>query len=247
MLVQTRTDRLRLFTQHDHGLTCGDLVHAWTAGPLRDPAPSWMVLAHALHDMAWVDEDVAPRLNPATAAPHDFVDMPLAPKIAMYARGVDEVERIEPRVAVLNSLHYQSFVPAKEAPDFHAAEEARREQLRDRLQISGAAWQAVLDAYPLLRATDRLSLWICLAAPGAREDRVPSWLPPWLPVGDDRYALGWRDADTVTMDPLPFDRPVELHLPWRDLDATTFATAEDLAAAWDAAERGVWTVRIVGA
>ena len=245
MLVQTRADRLRLFTQHDHGLTCGDLVRAWTDAPLRAPAPSWMVLAHAVHDLAWVDEDRRPRWNPRTGRPHDFVDLPLALKVPMYARGIDDVARIEPRAGVLDSLHFQSFVPGRDAPDFHAAEEARREALRDDLGVDDATWATVVDAYPLLRATDRLSLWICLSAPGALEDHIPSWLPPELPVAGRTYRLGWRDTSTVTMSPLPFDEAVEVRLPWRDLDATSFASTEDLGAAWDGADRGVWTVRIV--
>lgn len=138
MIVQARTDGLRLVRQHDHALAAGELAHAWrrtAAGPL----PFRLVAAVGLHDVAWRELDRRPRLDPETGRPHAFDTYPLGPKLRAYAAGLDEMEEVDPWIGLLGSLHYSSFVDEEAAPRFLAAERDRRERLKARLRERRAA------------------------------------------------------------------------------------------------------------
>lgn len=132
MIVQPRSDRLRLVRQHDHALAAGELAHAWR--PDSGPLPFRLVAAVGLHDVAWRELDDRPRLDPETGRPHAFDTYPLGPKLRAYAAGIDEMEAVDPWIGLLGSLHYASFLDGGAARRFLASERERRERLRAKLR-----------------------------------------------------------------------------------------------------------------
>jgi len=246
MLVQRRDTELLVFTQHDHGISCGELLRRWSA-PGPPPERRHLVeLATALHDIAWTGEDATPRFNPQTGQPYDFTDLPVEMKAAFYKEGIDISERTHPYVGLLQSLHYGPFMPEDQAPGFRASEEARQGRLRKRLEDEGFDLSGVAADLATLRGIDVLSLYLCVAQPGSRPDTIPRWLPPRFDVWGQDYALVWNGEAEVRIDPFPFKSEWLLTVPHRRLAAYRFESAEALESMWGSAPNTLWTLRITG-
>lgn len=249
MLVQYRHDgRLRLFRQHHHALVSGELAAAWR-GISREPAslPFDVVLATALHDVAWRKLDREPRLNPETGRPFAFHEYPLEEKLAAYRRGLDEVARIHPYAALLGSLHYASFPDARSAEEFQVAEMKRRAALERELEI-GPEERSVVDGHlAFLQLFDSLSIFLCLTPPSASTEEQPAWVEGArhlkVPAGGT-FHLTWADDEVVHVDPFPFRETLELRLPYRELGEGLFGSPRELRRAWKEALEGVWWISI---
>lgn len=250
MLVQVRHDgRLRLFRQHDHAVLSGHLAAAWV-GTGRSPAPLdfGLVLAVALHDLAWVELDEMPELDRSADRPFPFHALSNERKIPAYRKGLDRMERLHPYGALLGSLHYTSFVEGDAevggADSFLAAERRRRTELEERLGLDGEE-----DPIPVrrdldyLQTFDRLSLFICLAPPSASEAARPAWLGAArhleIPGGDSLH-LDWRDDEVLHVHPFPFRGALDLRLPYRELSPGPYRDQEELVSAWSSAPESWW-------
>ena len=151
MIIQHRASSIRLFGQHEHGLVSGVMAHHWVKNGRLTPE---CIMAVALHDYAWVDEDACAQGSP-DGTPRDFLTLPTADKVALYRTGIDALERIHPYSALMVSHHYSPFVVADEPTDFRGTERARRDRLGEALGVDpeGDAVRADLD---LLRLLDRV-------------------------------------------------------------------------------------------
>lgn len=248
MLIQPRGPRARYFTQHDHGIFTGQLAHAWDLD-----LPMESVLTNTLHDLAWEpldDLSTGPiPFDPARGALHDFITLPKADKMALYAAGLDALERVHPYAGLLISLHYSVFFPRD--PDtarYHAREDARRARLSATLGLSGDDDPDLQRDYAWLKFFDVVSLYACLAQPGADEGACPRWLGPSYTVEGRHYTFSWDGPDTLVID--PFDArghaPILARIPYRELDARPFADAEALRRAWLDAPVQVWELTARG-
>ncbi|MBL6458370.1 DUF3891 family protein [Belnapia sp. T6] len=165
-----------LISQPSHALLSGQMMAAWGAhGFARpDPAPE-VILAAEQHDLAWLDWETAPTLDPETGLPHPFTSLGPAVHAPMWARGV-EIARAAWGLwpALLISLHgtrvYTEYMdPERLPPEDHAAID-RNAAKEAALQ---ADWMARLGADPvqvrrnhdLVGVTDALSLALCFAEP----------------------------------------------------------------------------------
>lgn len=246
MLVQHRHDgRLRLFRQHDHALVSGELAAAWRGLDREpEPLPFAVVLATALHDLAWLKLDGEPRLDPETGRPFAFHEFPLEEKLEAYRRGLDGVDRIHPYAALLGSLHYTSFPDVAAAEEFVLSEERRRRELQSRLRLAAEDEWLLGRQLGFLRLFDTLSIFLCLAPPSASLEGQPSWVngARHLDVpGGGAFHLTWVDDEVVHADPFPFHDTLELRLPYRELPPGPFEGQEALRRAWeDAPERVCW-------
>lgn len=245
MLVQPRGDTVRLFTQHDHGLMCGDLAHAWRMAPWPDGPPRWIVQAAALHDLAWTDRDAAPRWCAETGGVESFTDLRPHERGELYAAGLDRVEAIEPAAAVVCSLHYSAFVPDDQGA-FAAGEAARRARLAHTTGLS-AERDEVTSGLELVRALDLLSLAMCLTAPGSDEGSAPTWVHRPARVGGREIVARFVADDVVVLDPFPLVGSVELRIPFRDVSTGATRDAARLADAWRDAAPNRWHLRVTGA
>lgn len=253
MLVQPRGDRLRLIRQHDHALVAGELAAAWRGpGGGTGRLPFRTVLATALHDLAWRGLDEAPRLDPDTGRPFAFHDHPLDEKLAAYRRGVDRMEAISPWIGLAGSLHFASFLEGGEAEGFLVAEGERQARLADRLRDRAGEGaddpvEGVRGALAWLKTFDALSIRLCLTPPAVPDAELPPWLDRDAPVeapDGTPMELAWRDGGAAEIVPWPFDRPLALEIPFRDLPERSYPDAESLERAWEAADEGTWTVEL---
>lgn len=253
MLVQARRDRLRLVRQHDHALAAGALASAWRGsgeGPTRRPHRT--VLATGLHDLAWRELDERPRWNPETGRPFAFHEHPLDEKLAAYRRGLDRMEAISPWIGLAGSLHYASFLGAEEAAGFLADEDERQERLAGRLRNRAPEGcddpvEEVRRELRWLKTFDGLSIRLCLTPPAVPDGELPPWLErgeaPEAPDGTS-IGLDWEGPAAVRVHPWPFDRPLALEVPVRDLSARRYPDAASLRRAWEESDEATWTLEL---
>lgn len=221
MLVQPRADALRLVRQHDHGLVAGALAGGWRAPPCPSGLPWTTVVAASLHDVAWQEEDRAPRLDPTTGRPHDFLTLPDEARERMR-EGLGRLEEIDPTVGALVREHHEA--------------------LRENRDPTGeAAW---------VRFADVLSLHVCLTAPGGDPSALPGWLGPGAfvpPGGGATLATTWLEPSLLRFEPFPFaGRELRLEIPFRDLPRRRYLDPADLRRAWESSVEDSLTLRVVG-
>ncbi len=238
MIVQRRGPGLRLIEQHDHGLIAGEMAFAWREAEGSPEVSEILVTATALHDLGWRRLDRVPRWSAETRGAVDFAEYRPGPKFRAAARGVEEVEELDPYAAMLVSMHYASFVGA---PRWFVEEQtARQEQLADEVDDDLPDPDAVETDLRLLRLFDVLSLYLCITPPGASPEGRPAWLGDQfeVPGWEDLLTARWISDTALALDPWPFgEEPVALEVPHRDLERSTFDDEDDLARAWRAAPR----------
>lgn len=260
VIVQPRSEGLRLIRQHDHALAAGELAHAWTTG--SGALPFRLVAAVGLHDVAWRELDRRPSRDPATGRPHAFDAHPLEPKLRAYAAGIDDMEAVDPWIGLLGSLHYSSFLDDGRAGGFLDAERRRRERLVERLrerptvagpdgpgQGAGDPGSRLRRHLGWLKFFDGLSLRLCLAPPGVPDGALPPWLEREEPLASPagrRVAPRWEGEGRVELEAAPLATPVDLELPVRDLPRKSYPDEAGLRRAWSEAPVRVWRLRVVG-
>ncbi len=246
MLVRpTHHSRVECLIQRHHALLSGMLANAWAKSHIHP----LLVAAITQHDAPWRKPDAAPTFNPDSGLPYDFVDYPPDDKIDFYRDGLDELERVDPYIAYMVSLHYTTFSGTRDHEAFTRSERERRERLESRLApalVSGAE-----KALEWLKFFDVFSLHLCLTGP----ETVASSIPPWLddadawsasPDGTD-LQLRWAEETTLQVAPWPFDKAVlSFDLHYRDLGGRVDSAAE-FDRAWEEAEPGRRTVELTPA
>lgn len=249
MLVQQRADgRLRLFRQHHHALVSGELAAAWV-GPAREaaPLPFGLILASAMHDLAWIPLDARPRLDPETGLPVSFHRFPVREKVRAYGRGLDRLCALHPYAGLLGSLHYASFPDVAGEEAFQAAERDRRRRLRRALELGTRDEPRVERDLAFLRLFDGLSIFLCLAPPSADGEARPGWVEAArhaeVPEGGTVH-FTWVDDEVVHADPFPFRDRLELRLPYRELEPGPFGGQEELERAWETASETAWWLEV---
>lgn len=254
MLVQRRTDCLRLFAQHVHGWMSGRLAHEWRGLEGGGEAlPYSLVVATGLHDLSWREADRRPLLNRATGQPHDFIDFPSQERLRVYEAGLDALTEVDPFCARLVSLHYCTIPGMEVHTVFQESERVRRQALA-RGSVSGSedggpdgSDEALAEPLAYLKLFDVLSLFIGLTPPAADRSQVPDWLDPGVAgqaPGGRRFSLTWRDGG-LAFAPFPFRAPFEMSVTYRRLERTHFETQDQLDRAWQAAAEQTWTVAVL--
>jgi hypothetical protein len=247
VLVQDRSEGWRLIRQHDHAVASGELAHAWR-GPGGGEALSFeLVLATALHDIAWQELDGEPWFPAAGSRPHDFLDHPHDPKIRAYGRGIGRAAEIHPYAGYLGSLHYTSFPGMERLEAFQVRERKRRGVLARTFDLPPEESPSVQRDLAYLRLFDNLSLFLCLTPPSACGASRPGWLDPESfarsPDGT-RFRVEWRGDEDLVLDPFPFREGARVEIPYRDLRRGRLSDGETLRRAWRGAEDAVWRVSL---
>ena len=162
MIAVPEGSTLRLITQPDHARFAAELMKLWRAGGLPEhPRREELLFAVREHDNGWNETDAAPRVNPATARPATFLDLPTGPRIALWERGVERFAGSHPYAALLivqHSLAIHDNRPGGEWEEFRAAMVERSETLRE---TAGASPAACESDYRWLDLADFLSLAVC--------------------------------------------------------------------------------------
>ena len=179
-----------------------------------------MVVAAALHDAPWREEDRDPLLDPKRRLPYAFTDHPPERKQALVERGVAALAVVDPEVARLVRGHFESLELGS-------------------MPAGAVGW---------IRWLDLLSLALCLTAPGADPTGIQGWLtdPLSSPPASAPLALAWLDEGGVRLHPWPLAVECLEHvLPYRDLPREGFERQDALTRAWRSAPEQRWRIRIV--
>ncbi len=239
MVIQPRQHTLRLFKQHDHALTCGEMARFWRGFEGGESLDFEAMLAIAMHDCGWIDEDQRVRLDPKTGWPYDFIRMPLADRAEVYRRAIEGAERVSDYAGVLVSVHFSGFVGALD-PTFAAEEEERRQRLRAKL--GDRASNGDRD-YFALQTLDLLSLAACLTPPDSDVSKHPRWLTAQINLGGIPVELSWQSNERLKVTPSPLEAPVRVRLSYAEIARQSYESQEELEKAWAEAAHGsvdVW-------
>ncbi|MBP0443730.1 DUF3891 family protein [Roseomonas sp. SSH11] len=179
MILREAEDGARLLIpQPAHALLSGQILAAWGGPGFAAPEPAAeVILAASQHDVAWMEWESAPSLDPRTGLPHAFTAIGPAIHAPMWARGV-ELARAAWGLwpALLISRHgthiYTRYAnPERESPEDR---QARTRYLEEQSALQ-AAWAEALGADPalvnanaaLVAVADALSLALCFNHEGA--------------------------------------------------------------------------------
>lgn len=212
-------------SQPSHAWPSSQLARAWGNEKFAAPSPHEDVcLAAEQHDLAWLAWESAPTLNHATGLPHEFREIDVKTRIALWRRGIGLALGFGQYPALLISLHAhtihtafaRSTTPSASGPaaeDRQAMQDFLDEQAdfrRDLLKTlsaqpryRGLSTPEVCERNRLLIfAVDRMSLMICWGIRG--EAIIPD-----VPVDEHttsslRLCSRKGEFDDLIVDPWPF-------------------------------------------
>lgn len=232
MIVRQEADAFVLIAQGDHAAYAATILEHWhdnglPAHPLRDR----IIAATRVHDIGWADEDAAPRLNPDTGFPFDFISMPEAVRQSVWPRAV-EMLRDTPYEAALVAQHaltiYRRFEGHASFDRFFRQMGAARDHLFQRCQdtMPDTGLSSFMQAYALLSIADLLSLIVCHG---------------WTTAHDADQYRATLMGDTLYVAPDPFGgHAMPFRIPGRRIERIRYGSDADLCAAYAAAPV-VWT------
>jgi hypothetical protein len=236
MIVRDEGTDLLLVTQTDHARFAGELLSLWRGDGLPDhPRRNDLLFAAREHDNGWRETDAAPRCNPETGRPYDFLELPRAERSDIWRRGTGRFETKRPYAALMITLHALAIFrepPAAGEPDGRNADEAweqmivelteRKERL---LEATGAEPAAAAADYRFVDLADVLSLTTC-----------NGWRDPVARPGlKARYDPEIR---TLYLEPFPLAGATTFHVSARRIPKRRYDGDADLggalaAARWD--------------
>jgi hypothetical protein len=214
------------------------LASTWRQGALREHVGCDELQQAILHhDDGWEPWDRAPRVDPQSGRPYDFLEMPLPEALRIWERSIERARQIGPLAAYVVSGHFTALLgaslsrraEAERQPE--AASFLARQALCQRLWL--AAWHAAGPArteaaagaaVAALQFFDRLSLWFCCRElPPPREDGLP---------GGARSRFEAVAVGRVRVEPWPWDAPsLEVFVTARRVEAAHYASDAELAKA----------------
>lgn len=223
--------RLRLITQPDHARFSAELLALWrTDGMPVHPRRDELLFAVREHDNGWRETDAAPRLNPETGGPHDFLTLPAAARIELWERGTARYAGSRPYAALLITRHAQRLHQERRGEDWQAFFDYLDELQAGLATASGIGGteEAAAD-YRWLDLADLLSLGVC-----------NGWPQPF-----GRYGVQARLADgTLCLDPFPLAGATTFRIPCRWIPARTYTGDADLGGELAAARWADMPVRV---
>ena len=232
MIVRQDSDARVLITQPDHAALAAHILEHWRSdGLAAHPLRTRIIGATRVHDIGWADEDAAPRLNPQTGLPYDFITMPEDVRQAVWPRAVE----------ILHDSPYEAALVAQHALSIYRRDEGRpavdsflrtMADARDRLfrvcqdTMPEATLPSFMQAYALLSIADLFSLIVCHR---------------WTHAYDADQYRATLVGDTLRVSPDPFGgETVPFRIAGRRLERGHYASDTDLREAWASAPV-VWT------
>jgi hypothetical protein len=223
VIVRPAGDSWLLIRQVDHAALAADLLSHWTADGMPDRATRGVLLeATRDHDCGWSEEDDAPRVDPATGVPWDFIHLPVERRQAVWVRAM-RLLRDRPHVAALVAHHaltaYARYDGDPAWRDFFRTLTHDRDRLVANLatRTTEVSFDSFLRDYAALRWADLLSLTLCHG---------------WQDRFELDYYKGEPDGTTLTLTPDPFGAArVPWHVEARRVPRRPYASDEDLQAA----------------
>lgn len=254
MIVVRRGGELVLIRQVDHGLLSGEVARRWGNARFQRPEPlEPVVLASALHDEGWREQDEVPLFDARARAPLHWRDIDVASHVVFYAEGIGRVAARDPYAGLLVSMHgagiylrrygtYQVKMTKLAGADREPIDRFVAEQEAEQVRLKRVVWtpevrraefeRTLWFHYELLQIWDRLSLFVCLNDPRRpAQDRLG---PMPVTAAGPVLELHVRAAGDgrIELDPYPFDTPsLETVVAARAIPDRPYETADDVRAA----------------
>ena len=216
MLIRRHGQRIAV-SQPTHAWISGELARAWGNADFAMPAPRHAVICGtALHDIGWLDWEVAPPLDPDTGLPRTFTRVPAQVHAPMWRRGVEIAQAYGPIPAMIvarqgESIYGRFFDPAKAPLDAAAAvrgfldwsrafcESTVRRLAGDPATAAFVTPDNLAFMKDFVAALDALSLHLCGGLAGAATLAVPR-----RPGETTILTLTPADDGAAFVDPWPF-------------------------------------------
>jgi Protein of unknown function (DUF3891) len=216
MILHPDGGELVVITQSDHARFAAELMSLWRAAGLPDhPRRRELLFAVREHDNGWWEADAAPRVDPASGRPRDFLAASPEVRIEIWLRGTARFAAERPYAALLINHHALAVHRERREEaafaDFFAALDERYEEL---LEAAGAAAESVADDYRFLDLGDRLSLAVC-----------NRWEEPVERLG----VRGRCAAGVLHLGPFPLAGATTFRIPARRIPDRPYAGDADLA------------------
>jgi hypothetical protein len=173
MIVRDRGGDWQVVLQTDHADLSGGFARAWADRGGRHDS---LTLATDRHDDGWAVWERAPRIDPDSGKPVDFLEVHVPSHIAFYRACIVAVTEQDPYAGLMISMHGTGIyrqrygrdpgLPRSWAPDveklvdaFVAEQEAEQEERVAALRVvDDERWSD----YERLQIYDRLSLYFCM-------------------------------------------------------------------------------------
>jgi hypothetical protein len=186
-----------------------------------------VVLATVMHDVGWEEEDAAPRVDPATGGPVDFISAPVEVRQSIWPRAVRRLATRDSYVAALVAQHaltifrrfqhdpaWRAFFPPLE----HLRDDLYAESVQRAAETGAGVPVSFLEDYSLVGIGDLFSLVFC-----------NEWADPHLIEGYQAILRG----NVLTVSPDPFGGlAIAFEAPARRLPARRYASDAELRSAW---------------
>lgn len=236
MIVADEPDGFRLTTQPDHAHFSAELLSLFRTGGLpQHPLRAELLFAVREHDNGWRETDAAPRWNPETARPHDFLTLPREDRIGLWQRGTARYAGEHPYAALLITRHALQLHQGRRGqegwgPFLDYLDELHQGLAKEAGADGGAAGEEA--DYRWLDLADLLSLGVCN---GWRE-----------PFGRYGFQAAFRDG-TLHLDPFPLAGSTAFRIPCRRIPGRTYRGDADLGGELAAARWQELPVRVAPA
>ncbi len=224
-----------MITQADHAHLAGEILSLWrTDGLPAHPRRPDLVFAAREHDNGWWESDSAPRVDPATGRPYDFLTLPDGPRIEVWRRGVERYASsvpARPYAALLICRHAEALHAGRRGDPRWDEElfEPLDELVGELLEEAGVTPEVVTADYGFVALTDRISLAAC------REEQDPF------------EAAGHRGRvvdGTLFLAPFPLAGATTFRLRCREIPDRFYADSVDLVGELATARWGDVRVRV---
>jgi hypothetical protein len=233
MIVTPEGSTLLVITQPDHAWLSGELLSLWRTDGLPDnPRRAEILFAVREHDNGWREADAAPRCNPATGRPFDFLSIPREERIAIWERGTARFVGEHPYAALLITRHALALHADRRGQDgWDGFLEYLDELAQGLREETGVAEEAVARDYRLLDLADLASLAAC-----------NRWREPFA-----RHGLRGELRDgALHLDPFPLAGATTFQIPCRRIPGRRFSGDADLGVEIAAARWETLPLRVAG-
>jgi hypothetical protein len=247
MIVRYESDgTIVMITQNDHAQLSGLFAAHWGNDKFEKPRPYGSLIRAAMfHDRGWIRYETGPQLNPATGKTPNYREVPNdGPQLEAFEWAGDWLSGIDPYAGLMIARHRTGLWQGRygvmtqppaiqrgklppEIEAFIARSEAKQKTAAEKLDASELTIN-----YNLLQVWDLLSLYIC-----STEVLKPDRIEP-VPVDySNKAGVGMtlipRGANTIAVDPYPFDQPsLTTSVIFRRLLQTSFKDSADLQAVY---------------
>ncbi|EEF61334.1 DUF3891 family protein [Pedosphaera parvula] len=107
MLLRKEGEDVIAITQPAHAWVAGQLARHWGNNAFGSFEPHEEVsLAAALHDVGFLDWEMAPTLNSKTGLPHTFLELPAQAHLGIWTKSIQQVLKYDRYAALLVSMHF---------------------------------------------------------------------------------------------------------------------------------------------